>query len=886
MKSNQTGYFNLILGVLFALPAIVLAAPPTTSPYNTDKVNSYVQDQVSKDMEELNLFLCLVSAMAPDQMVNLGSYNAMVDINACKPNTQGSQQGGGSGGGGQNNQNSSVNYISVLVEATRESNTKPMLTKIWVDNLSETDNGVTRTFNVRMYASATQAPSATSPYGTFRLDFCKEYPDDANGITTCTDHIGYISASKSGLSFFTKDNKFDLTNGEYYDEFALQLSSSSTTSKGSGIVIKTNTNSSTGLPTTSAVVFANNADYFYRNAGDNPQCFDRAESKAQESVWRYGLYNTSTGARISRESGFPIEYSTGGQTYYGFISYWGFQMPVDVPDNSPVVKPDFSTYPPTPINYTLQRTGGKLTKYTTNFKKLSDYNKLPFDFYPYNDVTAPSSGGIVMNQWNSYRIYWDKDANGGAGQFFVHSYYDNILGRYVENTPPLAVDNGSMAASMTYYGSDYGLYGWSESTGSFIIKGAEFLNLPTSLSNTKIISNSQDVVYPTQFANTEFSSGIVCIADCLTRSSIDSYNTAYNAGNYYATAFARPSNEYSYLNVGSTYTYTSTQHTYTLNYISASNSGSITDVATPYVQYYDGASWSYPATTPVTTPNAYTLSSMFYTLDPATGNLVDSTNSQVNQTGTNGLWGNGRFVSKADWDYIIGQKCTGYPTSNCSAIITDADIDLLADDIAGHPNGYSYYQWQTGSSTWDQLTYLEDSSGSRVRLYPPLQVAYQVPNQSKYGSYKNTKLNLTYGEFGNLWGIPYNCIDMRSNTACTYAPIGTETDYWSYYRWVPQFSIPFNTTDGKVITEFNQGEIADTIGYVAKDTQFLVKGLEKEARLYKVGPSICSVQQLGTNIVVDKLPSDTQWDDPVINTGDKPTPTNNAPRVIHGVVQY
>lgn len=848
MQARPFHLAKLAIATLIASPAFVFAVP-ATSPYYTDTVNSYVQDQVSKDMEELNGFLCLINAMAPSQMVNEPDYIAMVDLKACRPNTS---QNNNNMGGGNNGNNMSSSYLSVQLNSARLSNTAPMLTKIWLDDFvysttTGTGAGATTTntnISVPMYISATQAPGKSAPYGVFRLDYCKQFPTD----TTCTKRIGYIDATRSGLAFYTLDYKTG-QYGEYYDEFALQLGANSSTNSGSGIVIKTNTNNASGAVNTSAIVFAHSPDYFYRDDGVNPaQCFNRADKYAEESVWRYGLYDATTGERLNHQSGFPIEYTDSSNvTSSGYIGYWGLWMPVAVPSGATLSQISYDTYPPSKKNYTLLQAGGKLTKYSTNFKKLSDLHKLPIWYYPYADV------GTAMLQYNSYMIYWDNTAQ----QFFVAQQYvtNPTTGSYdlVKLSPPVPVDNALLVAADAY---TMGLSGWSEAIGgSFSIKYSDFstLNLAQDHSNIRVITQTQDVIYPKDYAAINAAGGLQCITDCPTVASISAYNTAIAGGNYNTPQFAFPSYDATYA------------------------------------------------------PILYsTLANTSYSLDPASGNMLEgapvggapSAGSPVIQTTTYGIY-SGRLITGNDMAYIAAVK----PCPPGPACYSSSDVDLLADN----PNitSYSYYTWETSNNSWNQMGFLIDNTttpATTVKFYPPLPVSFTVPNTTKYGTAAGTTISLQYNDFGNLWGIPNKCVDMRTNGDCVYsavitAPVApcTSPTYdtacsttitpWDKQYWTAQYSIPFGA-EGIVTAEISQGDITDA-GYVAKGSQFLVKALEKELRLSKVPVGICTVLGLDQPISVTKLPSADQWNDPTPNIGAKPVLSPvPAPRVIHGVKQY
>src|ERR1700722_20045916 len=128
---------------------------PANSAYITDPQDIYVQDDTSQGIANLNMVLCVISSLSPGDMVNAGPYVALVDMNKCNNK-----------GGGSSSAAGATDYASAVVNVTRASNADPMIGKIW---LSLTDDGGAS--EVFAYLSATQSPSAASPYGVFRLDY-------------------------------------------------------------------------------------------------------------------------------------------------------------------------------------------------------------------------------------------------------------------------------------------------------------------------------------------------------------------------------------------------------------------------------------------------------------------------------------------------------------------------------------------------------------------------------------------------------------------------------------------------------------------------------------------------------------------------------------------
>lgn len=771
MKAYPFHLFKLAIAAIIAYPAFVFAAPPSTSPYYTDTTNSYVQDQVTEDMFALNGFLCLMSAMAPSQMVNSGDYIALMDVNSCFM-----------GGSGKQSSNKGVEYFPVQLNSSRASNSSPMKVKMWFDFEGA---------NVPLYATATQAPSSTLPYGIFRMDGCVKLSADAS----CDGKIGYIEATKGGLSFY-----FSFENNSNVNELALQMSASSTLNSGTGVLVKTE--KSTGPVTTSATVFAYSPDYFFRNDGTTPKCFNRSINYAEESAWRYGLYDAVTGERFNRKSGFPIEYTdTGtGVTYNGYIGYYGISMPVDVPTGKTVSQITYDTNPPTKTPYTLLKTGGKLTKYTTASTTLSVLNKLPIWYYVQSVTPIPVAGGsiLTMTPNSYYEIYWDDTAK----KFFV-SGQQNPTTNVMETlaTPHGSVLNTDMVAADV---NGWGLSGWSQLLGgNFTIKAVDLALLDTMLSTTPVITQTQDVVYPKDFDAINAVGGLQCIGDCP--------KSADFAGN---------------------------------------------------TNTYVGSGWG---------PFA-ALVNQTYSLDPVTGNLLDGpivsgspTGSPVVNT-TTSVVTSGKLVTATVMASIQTAKTAAACISPCSS---QSDVDLLTNPV--------YYVWQTSSDSWSQMAFLFDGTKT-VTFYPPLPVSFLVPNTTEYGNLAGSTVSLQYDEFGNLWGIPNECIDIITNTDCVF--VGITATLSANQHWAPRFSIPFSTTDGVVTAGISQGTITQGM-------QFLVKALDKEIRLAPVPENICTVLGLTKPISIAKLPSSADWSDPRPMVGTKPVlDPVPAPQVIHGVKQY
>jgi hypothetical protein len=177
-----------------------------------------------------------------------------------------------------------------------------------------------------------------------------------------------------------------------------------------------------------------------------------------------------------------------------------------------------------------------------------------------------------------------------------------------------------------------------------------------------------------------------------------------------------------------------------------------------------------------------------------------------------------------------------------------------------------YYQWETGPESHSQFAAVKDGSGSFVAFDAPLNVTFNVPNTAAYGEFAGQSLLLQYGGFGDLWGIPGQCVSPSTNAV---VECGEENA-----RYVAAFVIPYDSVIGRVSGDSGS---------------YLVKWLEREIRFAKKDTSVCGTAGLNlpSGIV---LPTAADLKDPSsassdIYVGTKPTVTA-APRVIHGDVKF
>jgi hypothetical protein len=486
MPSNHSA-LKISIAASFAFATSALGAPPTSSSYNTDPQYTYVEDATSKGIGQVNMITCIMSSMRPDQLVNKGDYLALVDENKCDPQ----QRSSSSNSGGDSSQ--AATYTTATVNSARATNSDPMRMKAWLD---EDQDGTATTIFIN--ANISEAATDTNPYGVFRLDFCGRINDQFS--LGCLMH-GFLQGSSGSLSYFQNEAR----DGDGESTVALHLTSVGTTSGSGKLSIVRTENSQTD---SQEFLFSYDHDHFLR--GD--QCFSRdaSDPATGQSVWRYGLYNASTGAHVDLNSGFPIDYVSSGTTYHGYLGYGGLSLPQNVLDAMPsgatVQKVDYNSgSDPTRTAYTVVKSGGRLTKYTKLTRTLHQIDKIKFSTF-INDASSFYSGA---QSFTSYAMYWD-DANQ-----VVKVTGKMVCGQNGCQTQDLPQEE---SVSLSFWASQGGISSYSDALAGELFIDLHSVPTPFDSNAIMVAYRKQDLVYPAQMPAT-----LYCLNNCPTTASIANF---------------------------------------------------------------------------------------------------------------------------------------------------------------------------------------------------------------------------------------------------------------------------------------------------------------------------------------------------------------------------
>jgi len=480
------------MAVLLALASGgALAAPPAGSAYFTDPQQSQVQDATSQSIGQVNMITCVVSSMRPDALVNQGPYNALIDQNVCNAAKSGPASGSSAGA------TQAPNYMTAVVNSTRASNSDPMIASAWI-SINQQGTPVT----VYAHITATEAPSASNPYGAFRLDYCGK----SAASTSCLMN-GYMQAGNGQLSYYETDQG---GGGGGNQTTALALSSIGTSSGSGSINVAQSQN---GQSQTQSFDFAYDASYFYRADGSSgAECFSRDASDPATlfSVGQYGLYDATSGNELELNSGFPIQYTVSGQNYQGYVGYYGLSTQPGAPapaTDTTVKKVDYQNGAATTASYTLVTNGGVLTRFTRESTTLKLIDQIQLQVF----INDPTGSGLA-DQNTTYLMNWDE-----ASQQFVATGEMQCAANGCQ-TGPLSNSSTPIAISPSFW-SVSGLQGWSPSLGGGNVFIA--LNNPGQpLDATVVTYYQQDLVYPDDAG---LPSALYCVSNCPTAATLQAF---------------------------------------------------------------------------------------------------------------------------------------------------------------------------------------------------------------------------------------------------------------------------------------------------------------------------------------------------------------------------
>lgn len=474
---------KITAAVTGARPLLMAASVPLDSDYAKDKTNVYVQERSVELFGNINNILCMIAQTKYDSMTNKGAYVAQIDEKQCDSNRGDASQAGQE----SSNQSSGTNapsYQAWTVESSRTDNNSPQIVKAWIHQEAKGDYDPAQTIWAKV--TIDEGKSDTNPVGIFNVQFKATLPNDPNAMI----FKGYLrskrdTADTSKILLQMIDGT-TLANDPYPRMEAATLSKSADGTSGSGSAYRKETWNNNGSPETHEFKFdiAYSTDYFLRSIPSSTLpnvCLDR--TKFDMSAWRYGLYDATTGARVVRNSGFPIKYGN----YYGNVGYWGLWLPngVTLTNGDTIYKHDYQAN--TDVPYTVFIAKGKLKKHTKKTFALDEIKNIPLDYW--------------QNTGN-YRVIWT-----GTTFNIIAQMPSNCSGNctWQDLAEPYPTINFSQLqwSELNFWSQALGgqvrvpLAGcsWNDPDGPGPLPGVTSCAAPTG--STTVVFYKEDMVYPT-----------------------------------------------------------------------------------------------------------------------------------------------------------------------------------------------------------------------------------------------------------------------------------------------------------------------------------------------------------------------------------------------------
>lgn len=338
-------------------PALAAFDDPGTD-YSNQQTDSWTWTPGLEPMRTPNDILCFMRNLKAGEMVNQGTYTALVNMADCSTGQQ------------DQNNNRGPDNITAIVESTRASNSDPQLVKVWIPRMEE--EGFTT--QIRAMAVVRQSPTEANPAGDFTMTFqmfdadnlglgalgegqLKSVPNDSGNTSLTFFESGFGGESRAASIEKNGSAGAAITqsNSDFDGERRFQLSWNSTR----------------------ALVEQPTSD----GAGTEQMCL--AKDSKEERVYSYGVYHHSNGAEVEIQGGFPFEFESGNERVHGYLGYWGLWMEDDslFENGMTVNKMDFSdgAHSSTPV--TLHSAAGRLNKITTETRTLADITGVGFGFW-------------------------------------------------------------------------------------------------------------------------------------------------------------------------------------------------------------------------------------------------------------------------------------------------------------------------------------------------------------------------------------------------------------------------------------------------------------------------------------------------------------------------
>ncbi len=718
--------------------------------YSNDLAKVWVHDDSMGPLQTVNMILCLMDQTRASDMVNKGSYVALINENKCDEGNNGS---GASSGGAQSSASGSTEqttYNRWVIDSTRADENSHQYVDIWIPGKPGGDpQHIEDSQRILVHVDMAAGVSADKPFGEFTLSF-KGVVDAADlpGSPVTTHDTNFVTISQ-GTLMTVAGNPLQF---QFYNASGTELGGAMAQAPFSRVestnVILVDAAGTTGEAVTHTYEWndhngnmsqdsneirradykvAFDSNYFVRQETNTTDEVCTARQQFNTNTWRYNLYHTvasnnwngtgrhvAAGDLVKLNSGFPFSYQLSGQTHYGHVGYWG----VWTEDNTALSSLDGKTITKetygaggTAQSYTLKVSSGVLHRRQVQALTLDRLVGVGLNWYGDKDDPFCMSG--CPNQ-TDYRVTVVDNGNG--------TYSPEVTGSIVYgNNGPVVTDLDSpvVLAFANYWNQ---LWMYSDMLGGSVVMKTD----PADTNLIKVVFYKEDTLTPADMSLAEGDSKTLnCYENCPKGGYVMS-DTSSEADLFNVQWMPDPSHPVVY--------------TYKL-------------------KVQNGA---------------------FVLQDDANGDSsVAFDTAAVN-------WANTSLPEWYQWGVQSGE------------MVDNSTLSGMSNpwDMYDETKVQTTYRWESGSNQWNQQVYVLDSTGAAVSFDKPLHLtlAFQAGDDPNYPSSgaqpfpNNTTFMLEYGGPGELQGFQWN-------PAPGCDPSTTEC------RWYPNL----NLADGVELMDDGQG---------------------------------------------------------------------------------
>jgi hypothetical protein len=411
------------------------------SDYETATTNLWVRDDSMEALDTVNMILGSLRQTRYWEQTNQGAYRALIE----------------SDDRGESDRSAGAPaYEEWTIESTRASNSAPQIVKFWLP-MEDSPTGTPIESLIYGRLVVTESPTDSQPLGQFTLYF-KSLPESEAPTSTATTFEGYMRTiartdGQSELEFYMSHGDPDQAQnvGEYSTRDRVHVVGNPTANEGraySERKFAMNNGSGTMTDGGEYQLQFDSAYVARRDVtnGNTLAVLDRNEFTTY--VYRYGVFDATTEAKVSQQGGFPVQTESGANGWAGFHGIW-FPNSVTLTNGQTLLRRSFTNNTTTP--YTLVIAPGRLEKRVRSTMTLGDVVNEDFEAFD------PSAGG-------EQRVRY-------TGSDFVR-VATRSNGSWSAVNPPV-----SIASS---YSTGQWVFLWNQARGS-----VEF-SWPSSLSNSTV----------------------------------------------------------------------------------------------------------------------------------------------------------------------------------------------------------------------------------------------------------------------------------------------------------------------------------------------------------------------------------------------------------------